>query len=156
MSVRLRPMQEDEFGAWSEDARTWYAVDLVEHGGMRPEPAERKAEADMAAAFAKGFETEGNVLLVIDEDGTAVGSVWFAPREQHGERHAFLYAIKLDEQHRGRGLGRQAMQLLEDEVRARGFDRIMLNVFGGNARARSLYRGLGYDEAAVHMLKVLG
>ena len=149
-------MREDEFPAWSEDARSWYAVDLVENGGMRPEPAERKAEADMAGAFPQGFATPENVLLVVEEDGAAVGSIWFAPREQFGETYAFLYAIKLDEVHRGHGLGRQAMQLLEGEVRARGFDRIMLNVFGGNERARALYRNLGYDEAAVHMMKGLG
>ncbi len=110
----------------------------------------------MTGAFPQGFASEGNVLLVIEDDAIAIGSVWFAPREQHGERYAFLYAIELDEQHRGRGLGRRAMQLLEGDVRARGFDRIMLNVFGGNERARSLYRGLGYDEASVHMLKALG
>ena len=155
MSVELRPMREDEFAAWREDARTWYAADLVENGGMRPGPAEEKARADDAMAFPEGFATPGNVLLMVDEDGAPVGSVWFAPREQRGEKYAFLYPIKLDEEHRGRGLGRQAMQLLEDEVRAQGFDRIMLNVFGGNERARSLYRGLGYDEAAVHMLKAI-
>jgi ribosomal protein S18 acetylase RimI-like enzyme len=155
MSVELRPMREDEFTAWSEDARAWYAVDLVENGGMQPEPAQRKAEADMAGAFPQGFTTTGNVLLVVEEDGGSVGSVWFAPREQFGETYAFLYSIKLDEAHRGRGLGRQAMQLLEREVRARGFGRIMLNVFGGNDRARALYRNLGYGEAAVHMQKEL-
>ncbi len=156
MSVQLRPMREDEFARWSGDSRAWYAWDLVEHGGMRPEPAQRKADADMAGAFAQGFATPGNFLLVIEEDAVAVGSMWFAQREQHGETHAFLYAIKLEVAHRGRGLGRQAMQLLEGEVRERGFDRIMLNVFGGNERARALYRNLGYGEAAVHMTKELG
>ena len=156
MSVALRPMREDEFLAWSDDARAWYVQDLVENGGMQTEPAQRKAEADLAGAFAKGFSTPGNVLLVIEEDGILVGSIWFAPREQFGETYAFLYAIKLDEAHRGRGLGRRAMQLLEGAVRAQGLDRIMLNVFGGNEQARALYRSLGYDVAAVHMSKALG
>ena len=155
MSVQLRPLREDEFGAWSEDSRAWYALDLVEHAGMPQEAAERKAVADMAGAFKDGFATEGNVLFVIEEDGGAVGSLWFAPREQYGEKQAFLYAIKLDEAYRGRGLGRQAMELLEVEVKARGFDRVMLNVFGGNETARALYRKLGYGEAAVYMTKEL-
>jgi len=155
VSVSLRPLREDEFAAWSEDARVWYAWDLVEHGGMPPEAAQRKAVADMAGAFQEGFATEGNVLFVIEEDGRAVGSVWFAPREQHGEKQAFLYAIKLDEEHRGRGLGRRAMELFEVEAKSRGFDRVMLNVFGGNETARGLYRKLGYAEAAVCMTKEL-
>ncbi len=31
MSVELRPMREEEFAAWCEDARAWYAMDLVEN-----------------------------------------------------------------------------------------------------------------------------
>ena len=47
------------------------------------------------------------------------------------------------------------MLALEDEVRAHGLDRIELNVFGGNAVARGLYRSLGYAESAVYMVKDL-
>jgi ribosomal protein S18 acetylase RimI-like enzyme len=45
------------------------------------------------------------------------------------------------------------MVALEDEVRALGFDRVALNVWGGNAVARGLYRSLGYAEDSVHMSK---
>jgi ribosomal protein S18 acetylase RimI-like enzyme len=38
-------------------------------------------------------------------------------------------------------------------VRRAGHRRIALNVFGGNEAARSLYRSLGYHEAAVTMTK---
>jgi ribosomal protein S18 acetylase RimI-like enzyme len=48
------------------------------------------------------------------------------------------------------------MELLEEEVRARGLRRIELNVFGGNEVARGLYRSLGYAERAVAMDKELG
>jgi ribosomal protein S18 acetylase RimI-like enzyme len=48
------------------------------------------------------------------------------------------------------------MALLEDDVRSHGLGRIHLNVFGGNERARSLYRSLGYAELAVTMGKSLG
>ena len=45
---------------------------------------------------------------------------------------------------------------LEDDVRAQGLEPIQLDVFGGNERARSFYRSLGYTEQAVHMGKRLG
>ena len=61
----------------------------------------------------------------------------------------------IDPDLRGRGLGRRAMELVEREVRARGLERVELNVFGGNAVARSLYRSLGYAERAVIMSKEL-
>jgi ribosomal protein S18 acetylase RimI-like enzyme len=36
-----------------------------------------------------------------------------------------------------------------------GFARVELNLWGGNERARSLYRSLGYRDLAVHMGKDL-
>ena len=47
------------------------------------------------------------------------------------------------------------MLLAEAEARRRGFDRIGLNVFGGNEVARNLYRSLGYTENAIVMSKTL-
>jgi ribosomal protein S18 acetylase RimI-like enzyme len=47
------------------------------------------------------------------------------------------------------------MELFEAEARREGFTRIELNVWGGNERARSLYRTLGYAELAVQMGKPL-
>jgi hypothetical protein len=47
------------------------------------------------------------------------------------------------------------MQRLEDEVRKEELPGIDLNVWGGNAVARSLYTSLGYEERAVLMSKEL-
>ncbi len=45
------------------------------------------------------------------------------------------------------------MLALEHEVRTLGFDRLGLNVWGGNEIARSLYRSLGFGEISVEMKK---
>ena len=88
--------------------------------------------------------------------GERVGDLWFAERDSDfGDKAAFIYSIEIFEEFRGRGLGRQAMLALEDEVRRRGLSRIALNVFGGNDVARSLYRSVGYAETAVFMSKEL-
>ena len=47
------------------------------------------------------------------------------------------------------------MLALEEEVRALGFNRIALNVWGGNDVARRLYRSLAWAEDSVHMSKPL-
>lgn len=77
-----------------------------------------------------------------------------------GEREAgqpvgFLYDIEIEPRFRRCGLGRQAMLLVEEEARPRGFSEIRLNVFGRNEIARSLYRSLGYEEFAIAMRKPL-
>lgn len=156
MTVALRPLRDDEVSSWLDHHASWYAADLVENAGMPAAAAEEKARADMAAALPLGLSTPGNVVLAVDEGAATVGSVWFALREQHGLAYAYLYAIEILAEHRGRGLGRSAMEAFESEVRQRGLSRLELNVFGGNTRARSLYRSLGFQETAVHMAKALG
>jgi hypothetical protein len=101
MSLRLRPMREDEFAAYLERSRAGYEEELIRGGRMPPEAALRKADADFAQLFADGPE------------------------------------------------------LLEQEVRARGLPQMQLNVFGSNARARGLYRSLGFEELSVQMGKEL-
>jgi ribosomal protein S18 acetylase RimI-like enzyme len=130
-------------------------TDLEAHGGLSREAATRKAASDIDALFPGDSPDPDSVLLAVEEDGEVVGSVWFARREGPNGPYAFLYAIEIHEEHRGRGLGREAMLLFEQEARAQGFGHAMLNVFGGNARARRLYRSLDWHESSVHMVKEL-
>jgi ribosomal protein S18 acetylase RimI-like enzyme len=151
----LRPLRDEELPAWIEQHRAWYAADMVANGGLGAEAARQKAAADMAALFPDGSPADGAVVLAVEHGGEVVGSVWFASRDGPEGPFAFLYAIQVDEAYRGRGIGREAMLLFEQEARARGFTRAMLNVFGGNERARGLYRSLDWTETSVHMVKEL-
>jgi ribosomal protein S18 acetylase RimI-like enzyme len=156
MSVRLRPMREDEYEAFYADAVEQYARDLEEHGGFTREQARTKSVKDHESLFPQGIGTPDHFLRVVEDDGDRVGVVsWATQKSQVGARRGYLYWLAIDESERGRGLGRAAMLVLEDEVRAHGLDRIELNVFGGNEVARGLYRSLGYAESAVHMGKRL-
>ncbi len=155
MSAVLRPMREDEFPAYLEATKEQYAADMVENAGFSPAEAELKSESDFAALFTDGFATDGLFLRIVEHVGAPVGHVLYAERERFGRRGAFLYDVWIDADCRGRGLGRRVMELLEEEVRARDLPRIELNVFGGNAVARGLYRSLGYEERAVFMEKGL-
>jgi len=157
MSARLRRLHADEYAGWREESAERYAADMAENGGFAPDPARAKAELDFERTLPDGLETPGqHVWTIEDEDGAAVGTVWLGERDVPGEgRAAFVYEIRVDDAHRGRGYGRAAMLLLEDEARALGHERIDLNVFGGNVVARGLYRSLGYEERAVFMGKRL-
>jgi ribosomal protein S18 acetylase RimI-like enzyme len=158
MAARLRPLREDEFDAWVEHGKADYARDMIENGGAPPEQARAKSESDWLTLLPERLETPDQFIFAVEDEetGERVGDVWFARRETPFEGAvAFVYSIEIAEQFRGRGFGRQAMLLLEDEARARGLVRMSLNVFGGNAAARSLYRSLGYAESAVSMAKQL-
>jgi len=47
---------------------------------------------------------------------------------------------------RGKGIGTQAMEYLEDQIKARGLSRIELGVFEFNTNAIKLYKKMGYQE----------
>jgi GNAT superfamily N-acetyltransferase len=57
----------------------------------------------------------------------------------------------LDEEHRGKGLGRATMQAAEDYVMSQGAKRLALNLFGPNRVARSLHELMGYKVMAIEM-----
>ncbi|MDP4549655.1 GNAT family N-acetyltransferase [Alkalihalobacillus macyae] len=49
---------------------------------------------------------------------------------------------------RGKGIGTQALEFLEKEIKDQGFHRIELGVFEFNTKAHELYQKLGYKEIA--------
>ena len=154
-TVHLRPMRPDEYSAFISGSKAGYTHDMVVHGGMPPAAAERKSEEDHAAILPDGLATAGQWIYAVEAEGEAVGHLWVAERGTPERRTLYIYGVEIDEAHRGRGFGRTAMQLAEGEARARGIDRVELNVFGGNEVARGLYRALGYVEIAVQMGKDL-
>jgi GNAT superfamily N-acetyltransferase len=158
MGLRLRPIRDDEMQDFARKARDGYAHDIEHSARLSAAEAREKADRDIAELLPNGRVGERQHLYVVEDEATdePVGRVWFAERPRGARTVAWLYEIAIDEHRRGQGLGRQAMLLLEDEVRRRGLPLIALNVFGGNERARSLYRSLGYVEDSVWMSKELG
>ena len=122
MSLRLRPLREDELDAYVTHGRANYARDVHENGGAPTEIAETKAKADWSRLLPDGLSSPSQFIFAVEEaeTGERVGDLWFAERDTEFEgKVAFLYSIEIFEGFRGRGFGRQAMLLLEDEVRAR-------------------------------------
>ncbi len=129
---------------------------MVTDAGMSEEEARAKAERDFAMLVSHGRPVAGQQLFRVEEaeTGERVVRVWLGERFG-GQPVGFLSDIEIEPTFRGRGLGREAMLLVEEEARRRRFTEIRLNVFGGNEIARSLYRSLGYAEFAIGMRKRL-
>jgi ribosomal protein S18 acetylase RimI-like enzyme len=155
MDVKLRPMRNDEFADWLPQMRDDYARSMIEEGGVSPESASQRAAAQTEQLFPGERPSAEQLVFVVEADGEAVGELWLADRDDVLQRCLFVYQIHIAEAHRGRGCGKAAMLLAEEEARRRGIDRLALNVFGRNTVARRLYRSLGYDENAIAMSKAL-
>ncbi len=152
----LRPLRDDEYDAWAARAEAGYAWSIEHEGGVDHDAALAKATTDVAALLSDRLETADHSVFAVEDDARPLGSLWVAERELETGRALFVYALEIDEAFRGQGHGRAAMRLAEDEARRRGLDSVTLNVFGGNAAARGLYRSLGYEETAVFMRRHVG
>lgn len=148
-------MRDNEFAVWLPRARENYADDMVRHGGADPEAARVKATHDSERLFPGGLPSAEQLVFVIEADGEWVGELWLSVRDGDLRPVFYVWNIRIDEQYRGRGFGKQAMLLAEAEARERGLTHIGLGVMGGNETARRLYRSLGYIETFVSMEKPL-
>ena len=157
VGARLRPLRDDEFDAYVEHGKAWFARHLVEDGAAS-DLARQTAEAEWTRLLPDRLDSADQFIFAIEDEttGERVGDAWLSrrPTPLTGVV-AFVASIEIAEPFRRRGFARQAMLLLEDEARAKGLDRIILNVYGNNEPARSLYQSLGYDERAVTMAKQL-
>ena len=147
-------MSADEYDSFLARAREFYAADMI-RAGLDPDVARAKSERDHAMLLPEGLDTPKQHLFTVEDDGEPAGYLWLAEREGDMGRQLFVYGVEIDEARRGRGLGRAAMEFVEDEARRLGYPKIGLNVFGGNDVARGLYTSLGYDAVAIHMEKKL-
>ena len=132
-------------------------------------PAER-ADVDAIVAMMRGYyaqdgytfveaEARDAALMLINDPG--VGRLWVA---QDGEkivgyvaialgfsfeyrgREAFVDELQIAESHRGRGLGREALEVAEAWCREAGVNALHLEVERHRERALELYRGRGFQD----------
>lgn len=65
-----------------------------------------------------------------------------------GIERAYLYSFRVRPEYRGLGIGTKVMEVVEDDLRERGFYAITLNVARDNTRAQQLYVRRGYRVVA--------
>ena len=89
-------------------------------------------------------DAAGHTLVVENDDGAVVGFAHIGPSRQQADSDGELYAINLDPDAWGRGLGRQLLAAATDELAQRGYDEAILWVLDTNARARRFYEAAGW------------
>jgi ribosomal protein S18 acetylase RimI-like enzyme len=89
-------------------------------------------------------------MVVADCNGFPVGQIFVLMSSAEGgiadgEARAYLYAFRVMEMFRGRGLGTRLIEEAETQVRARGFRWTTIAVAKTNTGAQRLYRRMGYQ-----------
>ena len=152
--THLEPMTQVRYDAWLQATIREYAAEKVAAGNYPEEGALERSKGEFDALLTQGLQTPGHeIRSMVDEDGQAVGYVWFTQEDRPPGRVVFIYDIAVDPEHRRKGHAQAALAAVEDFARATGCIGVMLHVFGSNAGARQLYLKAGYDETNVIMLK---
>jgi ribosomal protein S18 acetylase RimI-like enzyme len=147
-------MPATDFGGYIEREAEGYARERARNLGTPVEQEREVAARQIRDLLPQGVHTPGHHLWhVARSEAEVVGTLWVYVDRERGS--AFIYSIAIDEQHRGQGLGRRTLELLEEEAKALGVKRISLNVFADNPVARRLYESQGYTTTSVNMQKVL-
>lgn len=152
--VTLTPITKIEYELWIQKSRDNYRDENIKNG-MTFAEAQKKSDDDFHRLLPEGHQSLDQYIFSIRDQGQWVGTLWLGVRGAADNRKGYIYDIVLNEETRGKGIGKKAMLLLEDEVRKLGLHHIGLHVFGHNKTARGLYESLGYEITNLNMEKVL-
>ncbi len=97
--------------------------------------------AGILLSFAMNARNPGDIVPAPPFDGTDV----FAPYRYLEEPESwYICGIAVTPEHRGRGIGRELMQIARKQAITHGYERLSLVVFEENRKAIRLYQDLGY------------
>jgi ribosomal protein S18 acetylase RimI-like enzyme len=152
--VELVPMNEHQFQKYLELAVHRYALENIKAGYRTKEEAEDRSRQDHLRLLHLGLVTPCNYLYVIKDmaSGEEVGSLWLKV-EEDGRPTGFIYDIFLEEEHRGKGLGKATLRALERLAKEKGLRALYLHVFAHNPVAIHLYQSTGFVVKSVNMEK---
>lgn len=105
---------------------------------------EAKVSSDIAA-FLAGFDPTRDLFLTRYENGELLGSITIDGTDPKG---AHLRWFIVSDATRGKGLGRELMQLAVDFAHALDTPKIWLTTFAGLDAAEHLYESFGFEKVS--------
>jgi ribosomal protein S18 acetylase RimI-like enzyme len=84
------------------------------------------------------------VFLVAEEAGQVIGEGIALVRQHKGGHSGRIYSLAVNENHRGKKIGRRLLQAMVDQLESRGVKRIYLEVEKSNIPAIALYERNGF------------
>ena len=152
---KLLPMTQTEYEVFLERTIPEYADDKVRAGHWAESEALERSRREFSADLPQGVQTKNNYLYTLYDGDDAVGLIWMRANIDRPTNDGFILELYVEEKYRGKGYGKQAMQLIEEKARELGLKSIGLHVFGSNKVARNLYEAVGYEVTSVNMSKTL-
>ena len=111
--------------------------------------AQKRMVAPNAVSIAEAHFSEHAWFRAIYADDTPVGFVmlYIGPNdEQPPEEEHFLWRYMIEGPHQGKGYGRRALQIVIDDLRAKGVKALLTSCGEGEASPEGFYRSLGFER----------
>lgn len=94
------------------------------------------------------------VGLYIDEQLAGIAGLWYSTRHYIGKTVEPDHVI-IDKSFRGKNLGKQFFNWIDNHVKSKGCEAIELNAYVNNSQSHKFYYNEGYNIYGFHFLKVL-
>lgn len=92
---------------------------------------------------------ENEIYILRNQDESNIGWMRYG---YFWDNTPFMNMIWVDEQYRGKGLGKQVVLFWEDKMKQKGFKTVMTSTLA-NEEAQHFYRKLGYRDAGCLLLE---
>jgi ribosomal protein S18 acetylase RimI-like enzyme len=152
---KLIPMTQPEYDEYLTHLIPDYAADNVRAGYWDESEALEKSRQQTASLLPQGLQTKDNYIYTLVDGEQAVGMIWLKAQLDRAVKSGFIFDVMVDEKFRGKGYGKQIMDLIEEKARELGLQSIGLHVFGYNTVAKKLYESAGYEVSSLNMIKKL-
>ncbi|PRY46470.1 GNAT family N-acetyltransferase [Umezawaea tangerina] len=139
MTISLRVMTDDESAELMAGQFDVFLAARISSG--ESEEVARRVAEDAFAALPR----DGDRYYAVVEGTERVGALWIGPSARGGAGVEWVHYVEVVPEARGRGLGKAAMLLAQQDARAHGATELGLNVFGDNSAALAVYRSTGFE-----------
>jgi aminoglycoside 6'-N-acetyltransferase I len=134
--MKLSPIQRNQFREWKEMREDIY-----------PLLDEEYHQEEMEQIFVSD---EWFCYFLTDEDNRTLGLVELSSRNIVdgclSSPVAYIEGLYLKEEYRGRGLGKEAIRVILDWCREKGFSELATDAELGNVKAQHFYEAVGFQE----------
>jgi ribosomal protein S18 acetylase RimI-like enzyme len=143
--VKLSQPTREEFDRWFALSAERQAEDRAWVNGTDRKTERAQLDALVPVILPNGMDTPNHAFRIVrDTTGTELGFVWVGTLPGSPEGTSLLFDVYVHADHRGRGIGREALERVFELLRADGITTLALYVRADNAPARALYAHLGF------------
>lgn len=153
--MEMQEMTAEEFEEFIQYSIHEMSRHRAKEAGTSPAECVSLVEEEVKKHLPEGRKTQGHYFYALKNETKIAGRLWFGRRGVGPAEKVFIFDVVVDEEYRGKGLGRFMLQWLERKTHQLGLTTISLHVFAYNAAARSLYESEGYSVTNLYMAKTV-